>query len=148
VSSATLKISNNAVVNHGNVAPFALFKRIVVLEDSLGTMRVDYDLECTVPAGGVSVHGQSRIYRGATLLWSGVDNPEAAGPTTFSDAAIAQDLLAGDTIEVWGYRIGATSVEISNMRIYYTGSITSLSRRLLTTALPITGADMLYTNVY
>lgn len=144
VSSATLKINNGAVRGTG-LPFFTRLKQVRINEDSPGTMRIDYDLECTTVAGGNSVNGQARIYRGATLLWSGVDNPELAGPITYSDAGIAIDLLAGDMVEVWGYRTGGTTCEISNMMVRYTGSFISLLQRVLTTALPITGGDVGYT---
>ena len=144
VSSATLKI-NNPTLRSTGLPAFTRLKQVRINEDSPGTMRIDYDLECTVVAGGNSVHGQSRIYRGATLLWSGVDNTELAGPTTYSDVGIAIDLLAGDMVEVWGYRVAGTVCEISNMVVRYTGSFLSLLQRVLTTALPITGADVDYT---
>lgn len=152
VSSATVKITNAAVIANNNAAPFECYKRILVLQDSPGTMRIDYDLECTVVLAGNVAHGQSRIYRGAALLWSGVDNPEVAGPVAYQDAAIAIDLQAGDTIEVWGYVIdaggGGPNCSISQMLVRYTGSVNCMSRRVLTTALPVTGGDMLYQNIF
>jgi hypothetical protein len=86
-----------------------------------------------------------------TLLWSGVDNSTVAGPTVYTDAAVAIDLLAGDVIEVWGYvSVGAAAIcRLFDMEICYTGYITALSRRILNTALQTTAAsDILYTVLY
>lgn len=146
LSSATLKINNGAMVEGNNNAPFQRYKQIRINEDSPGTMRIDYDLECSVVLGGNAVHAQSRIYRGTTLLWSGIDNTEVAGPTTFSDVGIAVDLQAGDMIEVWGYKIGGgNTCQISVHQVRYTGTFISLLQRVLATPLTIVGADVDYT---
>ena len=147
IASATIKIANPALRDTvAGVGVFAVMKRVLISENSLGTMDINYSLARVGGAG--TVHGEARIYRGVTLLWSGVDNNTIAGPTVYTDAAVAIDLLVGDTIEVWGYvSAGAAAIcRIFDMEVCYTGYITSLSRRVLNAALQLTvAADIQYT---
>jgi hypothetical protein len=120
-------------------------KRILVLEDTTGTADLVFTL--TRAGGAGTVHGQIRIQRGATNRFTGVDNSTAAGPTIYTDAAVAVDLLAGDTIEVWGYvSAGAATIcTVETLQVCYTGLITGISRRAV--SLAVTGTDVLYTVV-
>lgn len=151
VASATAKmVSPNVVTTGAGIGAWAVMKRIVLREDSTGTMNIVYTLTRTGGAG--TVHAQARIYRGTTgaLLWSGVDNSTAAGPTVYTDAAVAIDLLYGDRVEVWGYvSAGAlTTCTLEQQECQYDGYITLLSRRALNAALLLTAAsDVLYTAV-
>lgn len=142
VDSATVKISHAAAANTSQTA-FTLMKRILILEDSPGVMNINLTLLNVAGAG--TVHGQARIYRAGALVWSGVDNAEAGGPTICNDPAIAFDLLAGDLIDVWGYRTGATQCRVTAMEICYSGYLTALSRRVLNAAILLSAAsDILY----
>jgi hypothetical protein len=142
VASATVKINHAAAVNT-SYAAWVMMKRVLILEDSPGTMDINYTLLNTLGAG--SVNAQARIYRAGVLIWSGVDNAEVAGPTIFTDPAIAVDLLSGDCIEIWGYKTGATACRVTAMEICYSGYITALCRRTLNAALLLTVAsDILY----
>jgi len=147
VASATIKIQAPAIRDTAaGVGVFAMMKRILIRENSLGTMDINYTLARVGGAG--TVHGQVQIWRAGAAIWTGVDNNTAAGPTVFTDAAIPQDLLAGDCIEIWGYvSAGAAAIcRIFDMDVCYTGFITSLSRRVLNAALQLTAAaDILYT---
>ncbi len=145
VDSANVRISNGADrFTPNGVGVWALLKQIVVLDDTPGAMTINYDL--TRGGGAGTIHGQARIYRAGALLWSGVDNAEMNGPTTYTDAAIAQDLLALDTIEVWGYVSAgaATNCHISNMTCSWDMQLTSIARWPITIPLAMTGAGILY----
>ena len=119
-------------------------KQVYIGSDTLGVMAINYTV--TRAGGAGTVHAQARMYRGATLLWSGVDNAEIAGPTVFTDAAAAQDLLVGDTVELWGYvSAGAATIcVVEQLELLWDISITSIARWPVTVALAITGAGIEY----
>jgi hypothetical protein len=127
------------------VGAWAMMKRIQVLQDSPGACTINYTL--TRAGGAGTIHAQARLCRGATLLLAGADNSTAAGPTVFTDAALAQDLLAGDLIEVWGYvSAGAATIcVIEALEVCYDATITSIARWPVTVALALTGAGLGYT---
>ena len=148
-ASATVKmLSAPAVMSAAGVGTWSMMKRILVGEDSPGTSDLLFTM--TRAGGAGTVHGQIRIQRGATNLFTGVDNSTAAGPTIYTDAAAAVDLKAQDTIEVWGYvSVGATTIcTVETLQVCYTGTFTKLTRRILNTALQTSAAsDVLYTAV-
>jgi hypothetical protein len=111
-------------------------------------MTVNFTL--TRAGGAGTIHGQWRIYSAiGALLHSGTDQSTAGGPTIYSEN-IAHDMLENERLEFWGYvSIGATTVcDISVEELCYDATVTYLSRRLLTTALPITGVGVLYEVVF
>lgn len=126
------------------VGVWARLKQIYIGSDTLGSMDATYTLTRTGGAG--TAHAQLRIYRNATLLFSGVDNSTAAGPTDFTDAAIAIDLQVGDTVELWGYvSAGAAAVcTVDGLDLFWDMSITSIARWPVTVALAVTGAGIDY----
>lgn len=145
-ASATLKMQSGPQrFTPAGVGTWAMLKRIQVLEDSPGTADILFTM--TRAGGAGTIHGQVRIYRGATNLFTGVDNSTAAGPTIYTDAAVAVDFLAGDLIEVWGYvSAGATTIcVVEALQVCYTGVITQISRRVVSVA--VTGADVLYSAI-
>lgn len=139
-----VKITSGAMRSTLNAA-MTLLKRVIIRENSPGSMDLNYDVTRTGSAG--NVNAQARIYRAGAAIWNGVLNNEVAGPTTFSDPNIVLDLLAGDTIEIWGQRVTAGAVcEVTDLEIAYTGTITRLSDKALFTPLVLTAAaDILYT---
>lgn len=144
--SANIRINNAAqVMTPAGVGVWALLKQVYIGTDSPGSMDVKYTL--TRAGGAGTVHARIRIYRGTTLLVSGVDNLTAAGPTTYTDAGLAQDLLVGDTVELWGYvSAGAAAIcTVEDMQCLWDASITSLARWPITVAVALTGAGILYT---
>lgn len=149
VASATVKMTGGGQ-RTTTAGAWVLLKRFIVLEDTPGTMDINVELTRAGAAG--TVHCEARLYRGTTgaLLWTGVDNSEVAGPTVFTDAAVAIDLLAGDRIEIWGYKIGAGTIcSVDDLECCYTGYITHFSRRAVNAAILLTAAsDILYTVVY
>jgi len=145
--SANVRILSAAQrFSDAGVGDWARLKQIYIGSDTLGSMDINYTL--TRAGGAGTVHAQARLYRGATLLVAGDDNPEAAGPTIFTDAAVAQDLLAGDTVELWG-RVSAggatTRCVVETLELLWDCSITSISRWPVTVALAVTGAAIDYT---
>ena len=127
------------------VGDWARLKQIYIGSDTLGSMDIKYTL--TRAGGAGTVHAQARLYRGATLLVAGDDNSTAGGPTEYTDAAVAQDLLAGDTVELWGYVSagGGTICTVEALELLWDCSITSISRWPVTVALAVTGAGINYT---
>lgn len=145
-ASATLKMqSATQRSTPAGVGTWAMLKRILVLEDTPGTADILFTL--TRAGGAGTIHGQIRMYRGSTILFTGVDNSTAAGPTTYTDAAVAVDLLAQDTIEVWGYVSagGTTICVVEALQVRYDGIITQISRRVV--SLAVIGSDVLYSAV-
>ena len=127
------------------VGVWARMKQVYIGSDTLGSMDIKYTL--TRAGGAGTVHAQARLYRGATLLVAGDDNSTAGGPTEYTDAAVAQDLLAGDTVELWGYVSagGTTRCVVETLELLWDCSITSISRWPVTVALAVTGAGIDYT---
>lgn len=141
VASANIRILSAA--NRSTAAgAWVRVKQIYIGSDTLGAMDINYTLERTGGAG--TAHAQARMYRGATLLWAGVDNSTAAGPTVYNDNAV-QGLLIGDTIEMWSYKTGAGALSnVSQMECLWDNSITAISRVPVTVAIAITGAGIDY----
>jgi hypothetical protein len=119
-------------------------KQVYIGSDTLGTMDINYTL--TRAGGAGTVHAQARIYRNGTLLLAGADNSTAAGPTVYTDAGMAQDMLVGDTVELWGYvSAGAATIcSVTDFELLWDMSITSIARWPVTVALAITGAGIDY----
>lgn len=132
-------------VTVAGVGVWGRLKQVLIRQDTVGSMDLNYTL--TRGGGAGTVHAQARIYRNGAAIWTGVDNATAAGPTIFTDAAIAQDLIYGDTLELWGYvSAGATTIcVVEQLEYLWDSSITAVSRIDLTVALGITGAGILYT---
>lgn len=144
VAAATTKMYSSSQKTTTNAA-WTLLKRIRVDEASPGTCNITYDLSRTGPAG--NVNGQAHIYRNGSSIWDGAVNNEVAGPTTFTDAAVAIDFQVGDLIEVWGQRVTAgVGCMIEAEEVLYTGYIQKLARRELAAYLALTPAsDILWT---
>ena len=141
--SANVRITAAAqVFSAAGVGTWAMMKRIVFLQDSPGTLTLNYTL--TRAGGAGTVHAQARMYHGGTLLWSGTDNSTAAGPTIYTDATVAQDLQALDTVDVWGYvSAGATTrVTLETFELCWDCVLSSISRVPVTIPLAITGAGV------
>ena len=146
--SANIRIVGPGAVTPAGVGVWACLNRILFLEASPGGMTVNFTL--TRAGGAGTIHGQWRIYSAiGALLHSGTDRSTAGGPTIYSEN-IAHDMLENERLEFWGYvSIGATTVcDISVEELCYDATVTYLSRRLLTTALPITGVGVLYEVVF
>jgi hypothetical protein len=146
--SANVRISGSGAMTAAGVGVYACLNRILFLEASPGGMTINFTL--TRAGGAGDVNGQWRIYSATgVLLHSGIDRTTNAGPTIYSEN-IAHDFLENERLEFWGYvRVGATTVcDLSAEELCYDATITYLSRRLLTTALPITGVGLLYENVF
>ena len=143
VDSANVRVTAAAqVFSAAGVGTWALMKRIVILQDTPGVMTLNYTM--TRAGGAGTIHGQARIYHGGTLLWSGTDNSTGAGPTIYTDAAIAQDLQALDTVDVWGYvSAGATTrCVLETFELCWDCVLSSISRVPVTIPLAITGAGV------
>ena len=142
LDSATVKINHAAVVVEAGTVQVAV-KRILILENSPGVCSINFTIFNTLGAG--MAHGRVHIIRAGAVIWSGTQRNEAAGPNSFTDAAIALDLLAGDIIELRAWRTGATTCEVSDLLVCYDGYISTITRRALNTALLLTAAsDILY----
>ena len=135
--AATVQRTLNNTQQTNNLA-WTLMKRILVLENSAGLMRIIYTLRITGTAG--TAHAQARILRAGSPIWNGNDNTEVAGPTTFTDSAIAIDLQAQDVIDIYGYNsVGGTSYcDIRTMQLGYTMNITNIARHVITTGVVCT----------
>lgn len=145
-ASANVRITSAAQrFSAAGVGTWARMKQVLIRQDTVGAMDINYTL--TRAGGAGTVHARARIYRGATLLWSGVDNSTAAGPTIFTDAGVAQDLIYGDTLELWGYvSAGATTIcVVETLEYLWDSTITEISRIALAGAIAVTGAGVLYT---
>lgn len=143
IDSANIRVNAAAmVIGAAGVGTWSLFKRIVFLQDTPGVMTLTYTL--TRAGGAGTVHAQARMYHGGTLLWSGTDNSTAAGPTDYTDATIAQDLQALDTVDVWGYvSAGATTrVALEALVLSWDCVCSSISRVPVTIPLAITGGGI------
>jgi len=146
VASANLKI-NNATLRTSLADAFTLIKRVIFLGASTGSLRCSFRMQSTGGAG--TVHGQVRMYRGATNLFTGVDNSTAAGPTIYTETPVAVDIQALDVIDIWGYSVaGVATLNIDNMQVLYDTTLTALSRMTLAAPLALSAAsDIPYTIV-
>jgi hypothetical protein len=146
--SANARLNSGGSMTVAGVGVWGLMARILIQEDSPGAggggMNINYTL--TRAGGAGTVHAQARIYRAGALIWNGVDNSTAAGPTVYNDPTIVLNLLAQDVIDVWGYvSAGATTIcDVSAVEVCYDATLVQLSRRVLTVPLALTGTGLLY----
>jgi hypothetical protein len=147
-ASATQKI-NNLAARQTTSPAWVMVKSILILENSPGApaggMDIDWLLSC---AGGGVAHSQVRVYRAGIAVFTGADLSTAGVATPETEANIILDLEVNDLVEIWGYHSvgGAGKVcQVDTEHVCYTGTIISLSRRALQTALQTTpAADILY----
>ena len=146
-NSANVRIASGGSMSAAGVGTWGLLARALIQENTPGVMTINYTL--TRAGGAGTVHAQARIYRAGALIWSGIDNATAAGPTVYTDAAIALDLLSQDVIDIWGYvSAGATTIcDVDTVEVCYDATLVQLSRRVLTVPLALTGAGILYSVV-
>jgi hypothetical protein len=147
-NSANVRLISAAIVmSAAGVGAATMMKRIVLDQDSPGAMTI---LHTATRAGGAgTIHTQARVMRAGVSIWDGVDNPTVAGPTIFTDAAIALDLLQNDCIEIWGHVAAgaATICAVEALEVCFDATITSIARWPVTVALAITGPGLDYTVV-
>lgn len=144
-NSANVRITNAPQVVSVSAVPVKL-KQTVIRQDTAGAMTINYTVTLGGPGG--TAHGQVRVYRGATLLFAGVDNSTAGGPTVFTEGAIALDLLNLDSIEIWGYRVApAAQTIVEAMEICFDAAITEISQVPVNVGIALAGAGVNYTNV-
>lgn len=145
-ASANVRIASPIQrVTPAGVGVWARLKQVLIRQDTVGVMDINYTL--TRAGGAGTVHAQARIYRAGAAIWTGADSATAGGPTVYTDAGVAQDLIYGDTLELWGYvSAGATTIcVVETLQYLWDCSITAITRIPVTVALAITGAGVLYT---
>ena len=144
----SIQVGSDAEVGGNNFAT-QLVKEILINEDYRGTFRIRWDHRSTA---GVPEDIQTAFRINGVLIWTAPDYDGVGYETVNYDhddgAGGPVDLQAGDRLQIYARRVGATEYRVRNFRIYYDWAIAgfgdpALNINRLLAALALTDGTLL-----